>query len=70
MTVSTEQLLQNFREQQKTVAENIQKIEFQLNQQKELFLKLQGAIEAFELVHPPESEETTEPEVSEVTVEE
>lgn len=55
-----EQLLENFKSQQQAVAEEIRKAEMELAQKKELYVKLQGAIEGFTLL----TGETEEPEVS------
>lgn len=55
------ELRANFIEQQKKVAEEIQQLEVELNRRKELFLKLQGAIESMNILEPPtESTEPTE----------
>ena len=68
MTMTPEELLKNFKEQQETVAEELRKLDSELNQKKELYVKLQGAIEAIDILTPEEetSEETTptEPEAS------
>ena len=64
---SPEEMIENFRAQQKTTGEQIQKLETELSRQKELFVKLQGAIEGIELLHPEaKTEETTDttPEAS------
>lgn len=60
MTMTPEQLLENFKSQQQAVAEEIRKAEMELAQKKELYVKLQGAIEGFTLLNG----ETEEPEVS------
>ena len=74
-----EQLLANFKEQQKTVGEELQKLEIEINKRRELFVKLQGAIEGITILAPEtaesvESEEETEevsiPEASEESVSE
>ena len=64
---SPEEMLENFRAQQKVTGEQIQKLDAELSRQRELFVKLQGAIEGIELLHPEaKTEETTDttPEAS------
>ena len=64
---SPEEMLENFREQQKKTAETLQQLDAETARQKELYLKLQGAIEGIELLHPEaKTEETTDttPEAS------
>ena len=64
---SPEEMIENFRAQQKTTGEQIQKLDAELSRQRELFVKLQGAIEGIELLHPEaKTEETTDttPEAS------
>lgn len=66
-----EQLLANFKEQQKTVGEELQKLEIEINKRRELFVKLQGAIEGVTILAPESTEEVEEapiPEVSEEAV--
>lgn len=66
-SMTPEQLLENFRSQQKTAAENIRQLETELAKQKELFVKLQGAIEGMTILAPPEEPEeeiTSVPEAS------
>ena len=63
MTMTPDSLLDNFKEQQKTAGENIRTLEQQLTQQKELYVKLQGAIEGLELLNPKEETEDA-PEAS------
>ncbi len=66
-----EQLLANFKEQQKTVGEELQKLEIEINKRRELFVKLQGAIEGVTILAPESTEETEEvsiPEDSEEAV--
>ena len=53
--MTPEQLLENFRTQQKTLAEELRKLEFELNTKKETYVKLQGAIEGLELLKDNES---------------
>ncbi len=55
-----EQLLVSFKEQQKTVGEELQKLEIEINKRRELFVKLQGAIEGITILAP----ETEVPEAS------
>ena len=67
MAMTPEELLKNFKEQQATVAEELRKLDSELTQKKELYVKLQGAIEAIDILAPEKtSEETTptEPEAS------
>tara|TARA_B100000925_G_C21979544_1_gene461654 strand:- start:1422 stop:1658 length:237 start_codon:yes stop_codon:yes gene_type:complete len=69
MTMTPEELLKNFKEQQATVAEELRKLDTELAKQKELYVKLQGAIEGLTILAPEEekTEETateTEPEAS------
>jgi len=69
MTMTPEELLKNFKEQQETVAEELRKLDAELNQKKELYVKLQGAIEGIGILAPEEelTEEQktpTEPEAS------
>ena len=61
--MTPEELLKNFKEQQETVAEELRKLDTELNQKKELYIKLQGAIEAIDIL-APEEETTKEPEAS------
>lgn len=65
-TRTPEELLANFKEQQKTVGEELQKLEIEVAKRKELFVKLQGAIEGLTILAPePAEEETVEvPEAS------
>ena len=65
--MTPEELLKNFKEQQATVAEELRKLDTELAKQKELYVKLQGAIEGLTILAPEEetTEETpTEPEAS------
>jgi hypothetical protein len=59
MTMNPEQLLENFKTQQQTVADEIRKLDAELAQKRELYVKLQGAIEGLTLLNPEEAE--TEP---------
>jgi hypothetical protein len=61
-SMTPEQLLENFKTQQQTAGENIRQLETELAKQKELFVKLQGAIEGMLILSPeeePEQEVTT-----------
>ncbi len=60
---SPEEMLENFRAQQKQTGERVQQLTAELDRNKELFLKLQGAIEGIELLHPEaaKTEEATAP---------
>ncbi len=60
MSMTPEELLKNFKEQQATVAEELRKLDAELAKQKELYVKLQGAIEGLTILVP--EEETTEEE--------
>lgn len=67
MTMTPEELLKNFKEQQQTVIEEIRKLDTELTQKKELYVKLQGAIEGLTLLNPEEESDTetaTIPEAS------
>ena len=67
MTMTPEQLLENFKTQQQTVADEIRKLDAELAQKKELYVKLQGAIEGLTLLNPEDesgTETTTIPEAS------
>lgn len=66
MTMTPEELLKNFKEQQATVAEELRKLDAELTQKKELYVKLQGAIEGIGILAPEETTEETaaEPEAS------
>jgi hypothetical protein len=62
-TQTPSELRANFIDQQKKVAEEIQQLDVELNKRKELFLKLQGAIESMNILEPPTDEpEKFEPE--------
>lgn len=65
--MTPEELLKNFKEQQQTVMEEIRKLDAELAKQKELYVKLQGAIEGLTILAPEEESETettTVPEAS------
>jgi hypothetical protein len=68
MTMTPEELLKNFKEQQATVAEELRKLDTELTQKKELYVKLQGAIEGIGILAPEpettEEETPAEPEAS------
>lgn len=53
-SMTPEQLLENFKTQQKTAGENIRQLETELAKQRELFIKLQGAIEGIQILAPEE----------------
>lgn len=53
-SMTPEQLLENFKTQQKTAGENIRQLETELAKQRELFVKLQGAIEGIQILAPEE----------------
>jgi hypothetical protein len=58
MTMTPEQLAENFKTQQAQVIEDIKKLDAELTQKKELYLKLQGALEGLDLLNPKEESET------------
>lgn len=58
MTMTPEQLLENFKSQQAQTMEEIRKLDTELAQKKELFVKLQGAIEGLTLLSPDEESGT------------
>jgi hypothetical protein len=55
--MTPEQLLENFKLQQQTVSEEIRKLDTELATKKELYVKLQGAIEGLELLNKEEEPE-------------
>lgn len=63
MTTTPEQLLENFKNQQAQVMEEIRKLDVELAQRRELFVKLQGAIEGMQILSPEEQSAAVEPEV-------
>lgn len=67
MTMTPEQLLENFKTQQAQTMEEIRKLDTELAQKKELYVKLQGAIEGLTLLNP--EEETPESADAEVVTE-
>ena len=58
MTMTPEQLLENFKTQQAQTMEEIRKLDADLAQKKELYVKLQGAIEGLTLLNPEEQSST------------
>lgn len=64
--MTPEQLLENFKTQQAQTMEEIRKLDVELAQKKELYVKLQGAIEGLTLLNP-EAEETELSETEVVT---
>lgn len=64
--MTPEQLLTNFKTQQQTLVDEIRKLDVELAQKKELYVKLQGAIEGITILAPEESveKETTDSEKS------
>ena len=52
-----EELLKNFMSQQQEVTAELRKLETELTHKRELFLKLQGAIEALNILEEPESDQ-------------
>jgi len=60
MTMTPEQLLQNFKNQQQSLVEEIRKLDTELAQKKELYVKLQGAIEGLTILAPESEEEEEE----------
>jgi hypothetical protein len=59
--MNSEQLLENFKLQKSQVTEEIRRLDDELVQKKELYLKLQGAIEGLELL-VTQAEESTNAE--------
>jgi hypothetical protein len=56
MSMSIEQMIESFKEQQKEVVEEVRNLENQINSKKEDYFKLQGAIEALTIqLNPPEN---------------
>lgn len=68
MTMTPEQLLENFKTQQAQLAEELRKLDTELAQKKELYVKLQGAIEALTILNPEEEPEA-QPADTEVVAE-
>jgi hypothetical protein len=65
MTMTPEQLLQNFKNQQQALVEEIRKLDAELAQKKELYVKLQGAIEGLTILAPESEEEEEASETAE-----
>ena len=59
--MTPEQLLENFKNQQAQTMEEIRKLEAELAQKRELFVKLQGAIEGLTLLNPEGATEQPAP---------
>ena len=56
-TMESKELLDNFTKQREEVAQKLQQLELEMNKNKEMYFKLQGAIEALEMVDKkPESD--------------
>jgi hypothetical protein len=68
MTMTPEQLLENFKTQQAQTIEEIRKLDVELTQKKEFYVKLQGAIEGLSLLNPEETEEKSEEDLQMETV--
>ena len=68
-SMTPEQLLENFKTQQKTAGENIRQLETELAKQRELFVKLQGAIEGIQILAPEELPVETEESDAETVAE-
>lgn len=57
-TMESKELLDNFTKQREEVAQKLQHLELEMNKNKEIYFKLQGAIEALEMVDKkPESDQ-------------
>lgn len=72
MTMTPEQLAENFKNQQSELIEEIKKLDSELTKKKELYIKLQGALEGLELLKSdsdPESESESVSEEDLVTTE-
>lgn len=54
------ELIENFKTQQAQTLEDIKNLDAELNQKKELYVKLQGAIEGIELLSAKEENTETE----------
>ena len=67
MTMTPEQLLENFKTQQAQTMEEIRKLDTELAQKKELYVKLQGAIEGLTLLNPEEEPEAQSADTEVVT---
>jgi hypothetical protein len=51
------QLIENFKTQQSQIFEEIKTMEAELLKKKELYVKLQGAIEGVEILHPQKQDD-------------
>ncbi len=58
--MTSTEMKENFEDQQKKCLENIRTLEEQLQQQKELYLKLQGGIEALDLLAEKQKESSAD----------
>jgi hypothetical protein len=67
MTMTPEQLLENFKTQQAQTMEEIRKLDVELAQKKELYVKLQGAIEGLTLLNPEDQTEAQPTDTEVVT---
>jgi len=67
MSMTPEQLLENFKTQQAQTMEEIRKLDTELAQKKELYVKLQGAIEGLTLLNPEEQTEAQPTDTEVVT---
>lgn len=63
--MNPEQIVEDFTKQRDAALEEIKKLEAELNRQKELFLKLQGALEGIALYSGGDTGVATEVEVPE-----
>ncbi len=68
MTMTPEQLVENFKTQQAQVMEDIRKLDAELTQKKELYIKLQGALEGLELLTGEKTEDAPTETVDPVEV--
>jgi len=65
--MTPEQLLENFKTQQAQTMEEIRKLDVELAQKKELYVKLQGAIEGLTLLNPEDQTEAQPTDTEVVT---
>jgi len=68
MTMTPEQLLENFKTQQQTIADEIRKLDSELAQKKELYVKLQGALEGLGLLTTGEETPVEESQLADTEV--
>lgn len=61
MTTTPEQLLENFKSQQNQLMDEIRKLDAELAQKKELYVKLQGAIEGISILNPEAAKSLEKP---------